>query len=56
MAYPSAVKKAHGAQLADIRRQGLLKEERYIHSPQAANIDVEYPAPTTISASPPTRM
>jgi len=29
--------------LEDIEKQGLLKEERYIHSPQAADIKVEYP-------------
>jgi glycine C-acetyltransferase len=44
MAYSSAIKEAHGAQLTEIKQQGLLKEERYIHSPQAANIQVEFPA------------
>ncbi len=44
MAYPSAIKEAHRSQLTSIREQGLFKEERYIHSPQAANIVVEYPS------------
>jgi glycine C-acetyltransferase len=44
MAYPSLIKKAHSSQLSSIKEQGLFKEERYIHSPQAANIEVEYPA------------
>jgi glycine C-acetyltransferase len=44
MAYPAAIKEAHGSQLSSIREQGLFKEERYIHSPQSANIEVEYPA------------
>jgi len=43
MAYPSSIREAHSSQLADIRGQGLYKEERYIHSPQSANIQVEYP-------------
>ncbi len=44
MAYPSSMKEAHSSQLSAIREQGLFKEERYIHSPQAANIWVEYPS------------
>jgi len=44
MAYPSLMKEAHSSQLSSIREQGLFKEERYIHSPQAARIKVEYPA------------
>jgi len=44
MAYPSLMKEAHSSQLSSIREQGLFKEERYIHSPQAARIRVEYPA------------
>ena len=44
MAYPSAIKEAHQSQLTSIREQGLFKEERYIHSPQSANIVVEYPS------------
>jgi len=44
MAYSSALREVHGSQLSSMREQGLLKEERYIHSPQSANIDVEYPS------------
>ncbi len=33
--------------LADLKKEGLLKEERYIHSPQAADIKVEYPEGTS---------
>jgi glycine C-acetyltransferase len=30
-------------ELAEIKEAGLFKEERYIHSPQSADIQVEYP-------------
>ena len=43
MAYSSSLKDAYQAELASIREQGLYKEERYIHSPQSSNIEVEYP-------------
>ena len=43
MAYPTAVKSAFQGELAGIREKGLFKEERAIHSPQAAHISVEYP-------------
>ena len=43
MAYTKA-KEYYKKTLEDIEKQGLLKEERYIHSPQAADIKVEYPA------------
>jgi len=43
MAYPAAVKDAWRAELAGIREKGIFKEERYIHSPQAARITVEFP-------------
>jgi glycine C-acetyltransferase len=41
--YPTAVHEAYRAELAAIREKGIFKEERYIHSPQAADITVEYP-------------
>ena len=44
MTYSSAIREVHGSQLSSMRDQGLMKEERYIHSPQAANIDVEFPS------------
>jgi len=44
MAYPDSVRSRYRADLESIRGQGLFKEERYIHSPQAAQVSVEYPA------------
>ncbi len=44
MAYSRAIREAHGSRLSLMHEQGLLKEERYIHSPQSANIEVEYPS------------
>ncbi|MDH5551090.1 MAG: glycine C-acetyltransferase [Gemmatimonadota bacterium] len=44
MVYSNAIRTAHRGELSAIADQGLLKEERYIHSPQSANIMVEYPA------------
>ncbi len=41
--YPSAVQEAYRAELASIREKGIFKEERFIHSPQAADIRVEFP-------------
>ena len=43
MAYSGALKEAYRSELTAIEEQGLLKEERYIHSPQAAHIEVEFP-------------
>jgi glycine C-acetyltransferase len=43
MAYPRAVQEAYQAELASIRDKGIYKEERFIHSPQAAGIRVEFP-------------
>lgn len=50
MAYPTAIREAYQAELASIREQGLFKEERYIHSPQSANIMVEYPEGSEVRA------
>jgi len=44
MAYPTNVLEAWRAELGKIRADGLYKEERFIHSPQAADIKVEFPA------------
>ncbi len=41
--YPSAVQDAYRAELNSIREKGIFKEERFIHSPQAADIRVEFP-------------
>ncbi|MDQ7006338.1 MAG: glycine C-acetyltransferase [Acidobacteriota bacterium] len=43
MAYSEKVREAYQAELSEIRDKGLYKEERLIHSPQAADIRVEYP-------------
>jgi len=43
MAYTDKVKGIYQKELADIREAGLLKQERYIHAPQAADIEVEFP-------------
>ncbi len=43
MAFKKA-KQFYAETLANIEKEGLLKEERYIHSPQAADIKVEYPS------------
>jgi glycine C-acetyltransferase len=44
MAYSDEARSSYGRDLDAIREAGLFKEERYIRSPQAANIEVEYPA------------
>ena len=44
MAYPAALREAYRAELQGIREKGIYKEARYNHSPQAAGIDVEFPA------------
>lgn len=48
MAYSSKVKDFYSAELGGIKTNGLYKEERFIESPQGANIKVEFPvgAPT----------
>jgi glycine C-acetyltransferase len=43
MAYPRTVREAYRAELQGIHDRGIFKEERYIHSPQAAGIEVEFP-------------
>jgi glycine C-acetyltransferase len=43
MAYSGTLRDAYRSELNQIEEQGLLKEERYIHSPQAAHIEVEFP-------------
>jgi len=42
--YPTVVQDAYRAELASIRDKGIFKEERFIHSPQAADIRVEFPS------------
>ncbi len=43
MAISANVRTSLQEELAGIKEQGLLKEERFIHSPQASHIEVEYP-------------
>jgi glycine C-acetyltransferase len=43
MAYATKAKEFYQGELKNIREAGTYKEERYIESPQAANIKVEYP-------------
>ncbi len=43
MAYATKVRDWYREELAGIREAGLFKEERFIHSPQGADISVEYP-------------
>ena len=43
MAYAAAVREWYQKELSGIKEAGLFKEERYIHSPQGADIEVEFP-------------
>jgi glycine C-acetyltransferase len=43
MSYSNKIKDFYTNQLSDIRNAGIYKEERFIHSPQAADIEVEFP-------------
>lgn len=47
MAYSEAIRNSYRSDLESMRAAGLFKEERYIHSPQAAEIEVEFPAGAT---------
>ena len=44
MAYSDKIRGTYQAQLKGIQDAGLFKQERFIHSPQAADIEVEFPA------------
>jgi glycine C-acetyltransferase len=44
MAFTASTREAYQKQLQDIRGAGLFKQERFIHSAQAADIEVEFPA------------
>lgn len=44
MGYSDTTRKMYQQQLQDIQDAGLFKRERYIHSPQDAEIEVEFPA------------
>ena len=43
MAYSDKIRGSYQAQLQAIQEAGLFKQERFIHSPQAADINVEFP-------------
>lgn len=43
MSYSDKVRNLYQVQLGDIRNAGIYKEERFIHSSQAAEIEVEFP-------------
>jgi len=43
MSYSNKVKEVYEEQLKDIEAKGIFKEERFIHSSQAADIEVEFP-------------
>jgi glycine C-acetyltransferase len=43
MSYSNKIKDFYTNQLSDIRNAGIYKEERFIHSSQAADIEVEFP-------------
>ena len=44
MSFSEKVKNIYQSQLGDIRNAGIYKEERFIHSSQSADIEVEFPA------------
>jgi len=48
MAYSDKVRGLYQQTLADIQEQGLFKQERFIHSPQAADIEVEFPVGSSL--------
>ena len=48
MAYDTVVRKIYETELDAIKSSGLFKQERYIHSPQFSEIEVEFPAGATV--------
>src|SRR5512146_1695535 len=48
MAFNDYVRNTYEMELEGIRSAGLFKEERYIHSPQFSEIEVEFPAGTAV--------
>ena len=43
MAYATKAREWYAGELESLRSQGLFKQERFIHAPQGAEIDVEFP-------------
>jgi glycine C-acetyltransferase len=50
MAYSDKARAAYQAELDGIREAGLFKEERFIHAPQGAEIEVEYPSGSSVKS------
>jgi glycine C-acetyltransferase len=48
MSYTDKIKKTYQDQLEQIRNAGIFKEERFIHSTQAADIKVEFPTGSSL--------
>jgi len=48
MAFNEKIRKIYQDQLDDIRSQGIFKQERFIHSSQAADIEVEFPTGSSL--------
>ncbi len=48
MAFNDQIRNMYQKDLDDLKAQGLFKQERYIHAPQAAEIDVEFPAGSSL--------
>ena len=44
MAYSTKAREWYQGELVNLRGQGLFKEERFIHAPQGAEVEVEFPA------------
>src|SRR5512147_1262552 len=44
MTYSDRAREVYTKELDGIREAGLFKQERFIHSPQAADIEVEFPS------------
>ncbi len=48
MAYSNTMRTGYHQEIHDIKNSGLFKEERFIHAPQAADIEVEYPSGSSL--------
>ena len=51
MSYSNKLKELYQEQLSDIREAGIYKEERFIHSAQAADIEVEFPSGSELKSA-----
>lgn len=48
MAFSNRIREIYQQEIKGIREAGLFKEERYIHAPQSADIEVEYPTGSSL--------